>query len=377
MNGRTLLLALLPVSMLVAAPLRAEDAADRADAVVRGAMSAHRIPGVCLGVVRDGHLVKATGYGYANVELRVPMSTVSVFQSGSVAKQFTATAIMMLVEEGRLELDTPLSKYFPQASSTPAGRLTVRQLLTHTSGLPDIFGATDQTSYTKGILDFRRDYTEDELLAKYLALPLDFEPGSRWSYSNTGYEILGFLIHRVSGEFYGDFLKRRIFAPLSMSTARIISEQDIVPNRVSGYRIVDGKLENQEWIAPSLNTTADGGLYLTVLDLAKWDAALYTRKLLPRAALELMWTPVRLSTGATYPYGFGWEIGAVNGHPLLYHTGSNQGFWISISRYVADHLSVIVLTNLDEAHSSTLEIAEQVAAIYLPALARDRAVGSR
>jgi CubicO group peptidase (beta-lactamase class C family) len=359
----------LAAGMLVASQaVRSDATEDRVDAIVRRAMSAHQIPGVCLGVVREGRLIKATGYGYANVELRVPMSASSVFQSGSVAKQFTATAIMMLVNEGKIGLDDPLSKFYPEARALPAGPVTIRQLLTHTSGIPDIFGETDETSYTKGILDFRRDYTEEELLHKYLALRLDFKPGDRWNYSNTGYEILGFLIHRVTGEFYGDFLQQRIFGPLSMSATRIISEEDIIPNRVSGYRIVDGQLKNQEWIAPSLNTTADGGLYTTVTDLAKWDAALYTEKLLPRSSLELMWTAVRLNSGQTHAYGFGWELASVNGHRLTYHTGSNQGFYISISRYPEDRLTVIVLTNLDESHSSTLGIAEPVASTYIPAL---------
>jgi CubicO group peptidase (beta-lactamase class C family) len=359
----------LTAAMLMASPsVRADAIENRVDAIVRSAMRTQQIPGVCLGVVRDGRLVKATGYGYANVELRVPMSASSVFQSGSVAKQFTATVIMMLVNGGKLGLDDPLSKYYPEARSLAAGVVTVRQLLTHTSGIPDIFGETDETSYAKGILDFRHDYTEEELLHKYLALPLDFKPGDRWSYSNTGYEILGFLIHRITGEFYGDVLRQRIFGPLSMTATRIISEEDIIPNRVSGYRIIDGQLKNQEWIAPSLNTTADGGLYTTVTDLAKWDAALYTEELLPRSALGLMWTPVRLNSGLTHGYGFGWELASANGHPWIYHTGSNQGFYIGISRYPKDRLTVIVLTNLDESHSSALQIAVPVAAIYLPSL---------
>jgi CubicO group peptidase (beta-lactamase class C family) len=207
-----------------------------------------------------------------------------------------------------------------------------------------------------------------ELLQAYLALKLDFKPGDKWNYSNTGYQILGILIHRVSGEFYGDFLQQRIFGPLSMTSIRIISEEDIVPNRVSGYRIIGGQLKNQEWIAPSLNTTADGGLYVNVIDLAKWDAALDTEKLLPRSMLEEMWAPVRLNSGKTYPYGFGWELGAVNAHPLIYHTGSNQGFYIGIARYAQDRLTVIVLTNLDSSHSNPLEIAEKVAAAYIPDL---------
>ena len=331
-------------------------------------MRAHQIPGLSLGVMRDGRLIKATGYGWANVELNVPVSPKSLFQSGSVAKQFTATAIMMLVVEKKIALDDPISKYLPEAKGAAWGGATLRQLLTHTSGIPDTFGETDAASYTKGILDWRRDYTEEELLRTYIPLKLDFKPGEKWNYSNTGYEILGFLIHRVTGEFYGDFLEQRIFEPLGMISTRIISEEDIIPNRVSGYRIVGGKLKNQEWIAPSLNTTADGGLYFDIIDMAKWDAALYTNRLLPRAVLDEMWTPVRLNSGKTYPYGFGWDVLQVNGHPLVRHSGSNQGFAVSISRYVKDKLSIVVLTNLDSTHADTLKIAESVAAIYMPSL---------
>jgi CubicO group peptidase (beta-lactamase class C family) len=351
-------------SMGHAAPA-ADSRSEKADAIVREAMRTHQIPGVCLGVIRNGHLEKATGYGYADVELKVRVTPQSLFQSGSVAKQFTAAAIMMLVAEGKIALDDPIAKYLPEAREAAWKDATVRQLLTHTSGIPDIFGENDDDSYTKGILDFHRDYTEDELLHRYVGLTLDFKPGDRWNYSNTGYELLGFLIHRITGLFYGDFLQKRIFEPLQMTSTRIISEEDIVPNRVSGYRIIDGRLKNQEWIAPSLNTLADGGLYTNLVDLAKWDAALYGEKLLSRAALDQMWTPVLLNSGKTYPYGFGWELGDVNGHPVQFHTGSNQGFWISISRYVRDRLTIIVLTNLDETHSVTLGIAQPVAALYI------------
>ncbi|MEP6548530.1 MAG: putative sulfate exporter family transporter [Gammaproteobacteria bacterium] len=359
--------------MLTAAPpvrsaalLTSADSPSRqADAIVRAAMQSHQIPGVCLGVIKGGILIKATGYGYSNVELQVPVLPTALFQSGSVAKQFTAAAVMLLVEEGRVGLDDPVVKYLPEARAAAWNAVTVRQLLTHTSGIPDIYGEHDADSYTKGVLDFHRDYTEDELLQRYSTLPLDFKPGDRWNYSNTGYELLGFLIHRVTGVFYGDFLQERVFRPLGMTATRIISEQDIVADRVSGYRIIDGKLKNQEWIAPSLNTLADGGLYTNLIDLAKWDAALYTDKVLSRSSLQQMWTPVRLNSGQTHPYGFGWELGAVNGHAVQYHTGSNQGFWISISRYVDDALTIIVLTNLDESHSVTLGIADPVASVYL------------
>src|SRR2546430_995648 len=203
---------------------------------------------------------------------------------------------------------------------------------------------------------------------KIAGLPLDFQPGENWSYSNSGYLLLGVLIRDVTGEFYGDFLQQRIFRPLQMTSTRIISEADIVPNRSAGYRLVNGELKNQEWVAPSLNTTADGALYTNVLDLAKWDAALYTEKLLKTSSFGQMWAPVRLNSGKTYPYGFGWSIAEVNGHRLLEHVGWWHGFTMHISRYVDDQLTVVVMTNLDSQHSDPGKIAQGVAAIYVPTL---------
>jgi CubicO group peptidase (beta-lactamase class C family) len=180
--------------------------------------------------------------------------------------------------------------------------------------------------------------------------------------------ILGVLIHHVSGEFYGNFLQGRVFRPLQMTSTRIISEADIIPNRSAGYRLVKGELKNQEWVSPSLNTTADGALYTNVLDLAKWDAALYTEKLLKKSSFDQMWTPVKLNSGKTSPYGFGWRVTEVNGHRLLEHGGAWQGFTMHILRYVDDKLTTIVMTNLDSGHSNPSKIAQGVAALYVPAL---------
>jgi CubicO group peptidase (beta-lactamase class C family) len=340
--------------------------ARQVDAFVAAQLREQHIPGVSLGVMRDGAIVKATGYGLANVELDVPVTAETIFQTGSVGKQFTATAVMMLVESGKVRLDDTITKYFPEAP--PAWkRITVRNLLTHTSGIPDYGGEEDTMG--KGVVNFRLDYTEDELIQRFVKMPLDFEPGSKWSYSNTGYVILGVLIHRVTGEFYGDFLQERIFTPLGMTSTRIISEADIIPHRSSGYRLVKGELKNQTWVSPSLNTTADGALYTNVPDLARWDAALYTDKPLTRAGLTQMWTPVQLTDGTTAPYGFGWRVTAVNGHRLIAHSGAWQGFTMNISRYVDDRLTVVVFTNLDEDNSHPDRIARGVAALYVPALA--------
>ncbi|OGD12320.1 MAG: serine hydrolase [Candidatus Aminicenantes bacterium RBG_13_62_12] len=356
---RNALIATLTIACMAPA-VRAQtgDVDSRVDTFVQDSIREQRIPGLALAVMRDGQVIKAKGYGLSNIELNTPVSPQTISQSGSMGKQFTATGIMMLVEEGKVGLDDKVAKYFPGAPES-WNKFTVRNLLTHTSGIKE---------YTGKDFDYRRDYTEEDLLKMAQAQPFDFAPGDKWSYSNTGYMLLGMLIHKVTGKFYGDFLQERIFKPLGMTTTRIISEEDIVPNRAAGYRLVKGVVKNQEWVNPTLNTTADGSLYFTVLDLAKWDAVLYTEKLIKRTSLDQMWTPVKLNDGKTYPYGFGWRVAEMNGHRLIEHGGSWQGFTTGISRYVDDKLTVVALTNLDSRHSRPDDIIHGVAGIYIPAL---------
>ncbi|HEY6372885.1 MAG TPA: serine hydrolase domain-containing protein [Candidatus Sulfotelmatobacter sp.] len=321
---------------------------------VRAEMQRQRIPGLSLLVVKGGKVIHAEGFGLANVELQVPVKPETIFQSGSVGKQFTATAVMMLVGEGKIGLDDPLTKYFPEAPASWK-EVTVRELLSHTAGLGD---------YPKDF-NFRKDWTEDEELKLIESIPLAYSPGTNWAYSNFGYVTLGILIHRVTGEFYGDFLQQRIFQPLGMTSTRSIREADIVPNRAAGYRLLKGELKNQEWVAPVVNTSADGSLYFSILDLAKWDAALYTEKLLKRSSFELMWTPVKLKNGQPNKgnYGFGWFIDERAGRRCIHHDGSWQGFETAIDRYVDDQLTVVALANL--ADSSPGKITQHVAEMYL------------
>jgi CubicO group peptidase (beta-lactamase class C family) len=339
---------------------------ERVDAYVAAEMRTEKIPGLALAIVRDGRTIKSRGYGLANVELDAAVKPETIFQTGSVGKQFTATAVMMLVEDGKIRLDDPIGKYLPGAPAT-WDKITVRNLLTHTSGIHD-YESESLKKKGAAFINLRNNYTEDELFKKFSGWPLDFPPGSKWSYSNSGYVILGILIHKVTGQFYGDVLQERIFRPLGMTSTRIISEADIIPNRAAGYRLVNGEIKNQEWVSPSLNTTADGALYTNVVDMSKWDASLYTEKLLKKESLGQMWTPVRLNDGKTAEYGFGWDVTNVNGHRLIEHGGAWQGFTTQISRYVDDKFTVIVLTNLDSEHSQPDKIAHNVAATYNPAL---------
>jgi CubicO group peptidase (beta-lactamase class C family) len=314
------------------------------------------MPGISVAILRGDSLVLARGYGEANVEHHVPAADSTIYQSGSVGKQFTSALVVRLADEGRLGLDDPIARWLPEG---PPGwrRITVRHLLTHTSGIPD---------YADSTLDYRRDYTEDELVRLAAGLHPMFEPGARWSYSNTGYLLLGVIIHRITGTFYGDLLRSQVFEPLGMRTARIISERAIVPNRAEGYRLVDGRLEHQEWVSPSLNTTADGALYLTVLDLARWAVGLNHRRFPGADGLRQSWTAVRLNDGGSYPYGFGWSLDQQRGYPRIGHTGSWQGFKASIQRYPEQDLTVIALANLAQARPEAVTLA--IAGILEPAL---------
>lgn len=335
----------------IAIPVEAEDAVDRS---IQTAVEKQQIPGLSVLVVRSGKIIRAQGYGLSNVELQVPVKPETVFQSGSVGKQFTATAVMMLVEEGKVHLDDPIRHYLKEG---PAiwDHVTVRELLSHTAGFTD---------YPKNF-DFRKDYTEHELLKIVAGIPLAFEPGTNWRYSNLGYLTLGIMIHRISGKFYGDFLQERIFRPLGMTTTRIISESDIVPNRAAGYRLVKKELKNQEWVSPTLNTTADGSLYFSILDLAKWDAALYTETLVKRSSLEEMWTVTKLKNGDQNSghYGFGWFVETIARKRVVRHEGEWQGFTSFITRHIDDQTTVVLLSNL--ANASLEPLAEHIAETYI------------
>jgi CubicO group peptidase (beta-lactamase class C family) len=334
--------------------------ADPVDDYVAAVMQEERIPGLAVLVVEGGKVTKMQGYGFANLEHQVAVTADTIFQSGSVGKQFTAMAVLQLAEAGRLAIDDPLARHFPGG---PAAwhRITVRQLLAHTAGVRD-YGPE---------FDYRRDYSEAELLDVASTLPIEFEPGSQWSYSNSGYMVLGVLISGLAGEHWSEFVAKNIFEPAGMETARVITEAGIVPHRAAGYeRDAGGELRNQDWVAPPFNTQADGALYFSIRDLAAWDKALRGRKLMSSASYAAWWSPVELSGGYSYPYGFGWEITDQRGRRVVEHGGSWQGFRAYIGRYVENDVSIAVLANVSDADAERIghEIAGRVdAQLLLPA----------
>jgi CubicO group peptidase (beta-lactamase class C family) len=287
----------------------------KVDEYIRFEMEQQKIPGVSLAVIKNGEVVYAKGYGLANVEHMVPVIPETIFQSGSVGKAFTVMAVMMLADEGKITLNDSLTKYFADAPFE-WNKITIRHVLEHTSGL--------MTGYPKDF-DFRKDHTEDDLYKIYKEQPIAFKTGEKRGYSNVGFAVLGFLIRKVTGQFYGDYLKEKVFDPLDMSATRIISEEDLVPNRAAGYRLEKGVLKNQQWIAPSNNMEASGSLYTNVLDIAKWEAALNSGKLLKPASYTTMWKPVVTNNKEILPYGFSWQLTDIFGKNIVEHSGGWQG----------------------------------------------------
>jgi len=326
------------------------------DAAIASEMAKQRVPGVAVAVVQRGKVMSAGGFGLANVEHAVPVTRSTIFQTGSLSKQFAAVAAMLQVEDGKLSLEDSITRFFPDAPATWKP-ITIRHLLTHTSGIPD---------YVDGTLDLRKDYTEDEISRLAFGLLLEFPAGSRWNYSNTAYALLGVIISKASGHFYGDELRDRVFGPLGMTTARIITEEDIVMHRAAGYRRVGESLRNQDWVAPMLNTTADGSLYLSLDDWVRWEQAIRNRAVLQAASWVQMFTPVRLNSGKTYPYGFGWELHDGQGPAWYRHGGAWQGFKAAYFHAIDADLSVIVLCNL--AQADPIRLAERIAQLYVPGL---------
>ena len=340
-------------------PLNAEQK-QSIDSFVASELARQRIPGLALGIYSRGTILLAKGYGLSNIELNVPVKPETIFQSGSVGKQFVSAAIMMLVEEGKLSLDDSITKFFPDAPASWKPIL-IKNLLSHTSGLSE-YESDDRTG-PNGPFYLRLDFSEDELAKKIEALPIEWSPGERWAYRNTNYVLLGIIVHKITGERYDQFLAERIFKPLGMTSTRLISEHDILPNRAAGYEVDDGQLKNQEWVSPTFNSTADGALYFNVLDLARWDEALYGTRLLKQSSLDRIWAVYPLNDGKPNPagYGFAWEIGLQNGHKRIEHGGAWQGFTCNIARYPDDSLTVVVLTNLDAGHSDPGSISHVVA----------------
>lgn len=328
------------------------------------------IPGLAVAVVHEGRVVKARGYGLADVELKVPVTEETVFEIGSVTKQFTAVALLMLVEEGKIGLDDRISKHLagvPEAWSA----VTVRHLLTHSSGIQNYLALPDFPDIHGSHGSKGSGASHDEITALFFKhLQLEFPPGETWAYSNSGYLLLGNIVEKVSGKPYWQLLEDRIFEPLGMAATRSSEPKAIIPNRASGYEWRGDRFENRPALAE--NAYAAGSIVATVRDLARWDIALSTGKLLGASSREQAWAPFRAPGGATAPFGYGsgWFLDTYHGRRVIGHSGGTPGFSSTVLRFVEDRLTVILLTN--HADRVIDHLAIDVAGLYVPALARPR-----
>jgi CubicO group peptidase (beta-lactamase class C family) len=323
--------------------------ADRTDAFIAAQMKEQGIPGLALVVIKDGAVVKAQGYGLANTKTKTPVTPETVFQIGSVSKQFIATGVMLLVQDGRLSVDHPVSRYLDGAPAAWAG-ITIRHLLTHTAGL---------VREAPGFQPNRIQSDADVIRSAYNT-PLRFPPGEKWEYSNTGYFMLAEVIRKVSGQPWDVFLNERVFQPSGMTATVPTSAKDNVLNLATGYTNNDNPREAPYWRA----VRPSGAFLSTVQDLAKWDAILNTERLLTSATRQQMWTSVTLTGGRAHGYGFGWELGSVRGRRVVHHGGGMPGYLSEFTKFIDDGLTVAVLINLGDGDVES--IANGVAALYLP-----------
>ena len=326
------------------------------EVAVREAMDRTSTPGVAVGVVHDGEVLMSKGFGVANIETGSTVTTETMFQSGSVGKQFTAAGVMLLVEDGRVDLDESIRVHVPEAPASWQP-ITVRHLLTHASGIPD---------YTSDSFDYATNYSEEDLVRMASGLTLEFPPGTRWNYSNTGYVMLGVMISRVTGAPYWEFLRERLFDPAGMPTIRINTATEIVPHRARGYMPAPGGLQNASHVAEQTNTTGDGSMLFSLRDMIAWNEVVRTRTVLSPESWDQILTPMVLNSGNTHPYGFAWFFDEVAGQLVTEHSGAWQGFVNQYTRFPRQDLSVIVLTNARSTMSAPL--AMQIGALIDPEL---------
>ncbi|MFL5529595.1 MAG: serine hydrolase domain-containing protein [Gemmatimonadaceae bacterium] len=353
---------------------RALAQADKLDAYIEGEMSKQHIPGLSLAVVQDGKVVKSKAYGLANMELNVRATPGTVYQIQSITKSFVACGIMLLVEDGKIGLDDKITKYLnglPQAWSD----VTVRQMLTHTSGIPSF--VQDQGGGAAIVAFAQKTDSSEQIIRWAAARPLKFAPGEGRKYSSTGYHLLGMIIEKVSGKPWGQFLRDRIFTPLGMTSTRVYSQFDIIPNRAAGYNHFGDVPVNGLIFTPAIMESAAGGLVSTVEDMAKWEIALEQGKILKASTLAQMAMPIKLKNDSIVQesdgtrYGLGWDLPTWQGHRVMAHGGDHvTGFTAIFARFIDDKVAVIVLTNLMPFDIRAVTMG--VAGFYVPGLAPAR-----
>jgi CubicO group peptidase (beta-lactamase class C family) len=333
--------------MVLSVASMAQDLAPKADEIVNAYVKQNKFSGSVL-VAKGGKIVLKKSYGMANYELDVPNTPQTKFRLGSITKQFTAMAIAQFQERGLLNVEDPISKYLPDYPKETGDKVTVYHLLTHTSGIPSITNAADYRQIKMS------RFSGEKLVAWLKGKPLEFAPGENYKYNNSGYILLGYIIEKVSGKPYEQYMKENIFTPLGMKDTGFDRNNIVIKNRAAGYSVKGKDLENSEYIDMTIPGGA-GAMYSTVEDLYAWDRALYTEKVVKKTTLEKVYTPYKSN------YAWGWFVNEQFNRKRVNHGGGIEGFNTIIARFINDDVCIIALSNTVPATLGPM--AERLAAL--------------
>ncbi len=349
---------LLAISFLLLTAAASAVRADRLDDLIAEQIKIRKIPGLSVAILRDGKVLRSKGYGIANLEWGAPAAADTVYEIGSISKQFASEALMLLVEDGKVNLDDPIRKYLPPNAPLTWQRITIRNLLNHTSGLKD-WTEVKEFSY-------RREYSAEEFIDLVRNFPLGFQPGDNWLYSNTNLPLIGIIVEKASGRSFEEFVTDRIIRPLNFPTIRFKRQEDVVPNRAAGYVLRNDVLKNGEPFRPRV-IAASGGILASATDLARWWEAVMKGRVVKQASLQQMLAPTKLNDGRSVAHGFAFFTDVFNGHKLIQHFGSTVGGFGSIVRYYPkEKVTVAVIGNLEDGGFGAEYIAKRVADLYIP-----------
>jgi CubicO group peptidase (beta-lactamase class C family) len=338
------------------APIIAPDVREKVDNIARQVLTESKVPSISLAVVKDGHVEYTQAYGDAKLDPATPARPDMRYSIGSVSKQFTATAILMLADEGKLSLDDPVSRFIPTLTS--AKEITIRQLLSHTSGYQDYW----PQDYVPPFM--LQPITAEQIMDRWARRPLDFDPGTQWQYSNTNFVIAGVVVEKASGMPFMQFLKTRIFEPLGMKSVMDIDQNRLTESDATGYmRNAFGPLrpspkEGKGWLF------AAGELAMTAQDLAKWDIGIIDRRLLKPASYKEFETNVRLNNGLDSGYALGVGVHQMMGHRTLSHGGEVSGFCSQNLVFPDDRIAVVAFANQISTEAAG-DVARKVAQLLL------------
>jgi CubicO group peptidase (beta-lactamase class C family) len=356
-----LLLSLLSCAFVATEPAEEEAGhlSKKIDAIVEETMKRDQVVGTSVGIQKNGELILAKGYGFADLENRVEATEHTVYRLGSVTKQFTAVAIMMLVEQGKILLDDDLTKFLPDYP-TKGHRITIDRLLNHTSGIK---GYTEMGDKFWG--KARLDLSHEEMIDLFSQEPFEFAPGERYQYNNSAYYLLGVIIEKASEMPYADFLTENIFEPLGLSETYYLDNSPIVENRAEGYEVRKGKVVNDDLLSMRLPFSA-GALGSSVVDILKWQKALEEHRLISVESYQKMKSAETLNDGTVSTYGYGLDIGSMEGRVKVSHGGGINGFRAQLSHYPEEDLTVVVLCNIGTASPDSLESRITRAVLGIP-----------